>query len=87
MEVSYSFTSLTSVPWKIMKQVLLEALSRHMKKAAIGNSQHDCTCNLVTFDDGMTRSVDPKLWMSSTLGLAGLLKQSSAASSSLSYRF
>lgn len=68
-----------------MKQVLLEAISRHAKEKTIGNSQCDYTCKLITFGDEMTRSVDPKPWMSSTLALAGLLKQSPAASSSLSW--
>lgn len=73
VEVSYSLVSLTPVPWKIMKQFLLKAISRHMKEKAIGNSWHDYSCELFTFGDEMTRSVDPKLWMSSTIALAGLL--------------
>lgn len=66
LELSYSLVSLTSVPWKITKQVLLEAISRHVKEKVIGNSQHDYICNLITFGDEMTRSVGPKLWMLST---------------------
>ncbi|KAK4824187.1 hypothetical protein QYF61_012003 [Mycteria americana] len=50
VEISYSLVSLTSVPWKIMKEVLLEAISRHVKEKVIGNSQHDYTCKLITFD-------------------------------------
>lgn len=84
MEVSDSSVSLTSVPWKIMKQVLLEATSRHMKGKMIKNSQCDCTSKLITFGDEIM-SVDPKLWMSSTLPLAGLLKKSPAASTSLGW--
>lgn len=68
-----------------MKQVLLEAISRHMKEKVIGNSQRDYTCKLIIFGDEITRSVHPRPWMSSVLALEGLLKQSSAASSSLNW--
>lgn len=56
-----------------MKRFLLKAISRHMKEKAIGNSRHDYSCKLFTFGDEVTRSVDPKPWMSSTVALAGLL--------------
>jgi len=66
-------------------EVLSEAVFRHVKGKATGNCRHGCTCKLITFGDEITRSVDPEPWMSSTLALAGLLKQFPASSSSLSW--
>ncbi|GAB0207619.1 mitochondrial enolase superfamily member 1 [Grus japonensis] len=62
---NYRPVSLTSIPGKVMEQLILDVISKHVEsKVAIGSGQHgftkgkSCLSNPIAFYDGMTSWVD-----------------------------
>ena len=64
---NYRPVSLTSIPGKVMEQLILEAVSKHVEeKKVIGSSQHEflkgksCLSKLIAFYDEMTGWMDER---------------------------
>ncbi|GAB0176869.1 mitochondrial enolase superfamily member 1 [Grus japonensis] len=61
---NYRPVSLTSIPGKVMEQLILDVASKQEEKKVIGRDQHgftkgkSCLTNLIAFYDGMTGWVD-----------------------------
>jgi len=84
----YRPVSLTSIPGKMMKMLILEVIIKQVEeKRVIRSSQHgftkakSCLTNLIAFYDGMTGWVDGEQWMLSTSTSARLLTRSPITSS------
>ncbi|PKU45277.1 rna-directed dna polymerase from mobile element jockey- hypothetical protein [Limosa lapponica baueri] len=64
---NYKPVSLTSIPGKVMKQLILDVISKHVEeKKVIRSGQHgftkgkSCLTDLIAFYDGITSSVDER---------------------------
>lgn len=62
---NYSSVILTSIPGKVMEQIIFEVGTKHIKeKKVIGSSQHGfterkfCLTNMISFYDGMAVWID-----------------------------
>ena len=62
---NYRPVSLTSIPGKVMEQLILGVINEHVEeKVVVGSGQHgftkgkSCLTNLIAFCDGMTGWVD-----------------------------
>jgi len=84
---NYRPTSLTSIPGKVMEQLILDVVSKQVEeKKDIRSSQHgftkgkSCLTNVIAFYDGMTGWVEEQ-WMLSTSTSTRLLTLSPITSS------
>ncbi|GAB0182212.1 mitochondrial enolase superfamily member 1 [Grus japonensis] len=61
---NYRTVNLTSIPGKVMEQLILGVINKHVEEKVIGSGQHgftrgkSCLTNLTAFYDGMTGWAD-----------------------------